>query len=360
MLTIRSLARMLAYAALFPLAVACGHSDDGDEPGPERVPNQLQHEKIAYAHGQEIFILNPDGTGARQLTGNTETYESSPAWSRDGRLIAYVRTPRAPYEVDVPPGEEIHVMDADGTNVRRLTRNTAEERTPRWLPDGRIVFVFCPSSPPGTDERPECSLVAMRADGTGREELARLGSMAPLGSTAALGDVSPDGRRVVYAQIEGQSHYQESELYVMNIDGTGRRALTDNDTGDAAPAWSPDGQRIAFMSNRAESAPCDTHDCVGFKNELWVMNTDGSDVTRLTETPQEEFTPTWSTDGEKIVYSRERSDGPPELFVMNADGSCPRRLAEGTEPDWYGAASTDGQPLDTLKAFLNELRDVTC
>jgi Tol biopolymer transport system component len=90
------------------------------------------------------------------------------------------------------------------------------------------------------------------------------------------------------------------------------------------------------------------------------MNTDGSDVTRLTETPQEEFTPSWSADGEKIVYSRERSDGPPELFVMNADGSCPRRLAEGTEPDWHGPASTDGQPLDTLKAFLNELRDVTC
>lgn len=245
-------------------------------------------------------------------------------------------------------------MNADGTNERRLTRNTAEERTPRWLPDGRIVFVFCPSSPPGTDERPECALVAIRADGTGREELARLGSVA------GLGGVSPDGRRVVYVEIEGQSHYQEFELVVMNLDGSGRRELTDNDTGDSAPAWSPDGERIAFMSNRAESAPCDTHDCVGFKNELYVMDADGSDVTRLTETPQEEFTPTWSADGEKIVYSRERSEGPPELFVVNADGSCPRRLGEGTEPDWYGPASTDGQPLDTLKAFLNELRDVMC
>jgi Tol biopolymer transport system component len=354
MLTIRSLARMLASAALFPLAVACGDADDGDEPGPARVPNQLQQEKIAYAHGQEIFVVNPDGSGARQLTGNTETYESSPAWSRDGRLIAYVRTPRAPYEVNVPPGEEIHVMNADGTNERRLTRNTAEERTPNWLPDGRIVFVVCPSSPPRTDERPECSLVAIRADGTGREKLARLGSVA------GLGGVSPDGRRVVYVEIEGQSHYQEFELVVMNLDGSGRRELTDNDTGDSAPAWSPDGERIAFVSNRAESAPCDTHDCVGFKNELYVMDADGSDVTRLTETPQEEYIPAWSADGERIVYSRERSDGPPELFVMNADGSCARRLAEGTEPDWYGPASTDGQPLDTLNAFLDELRDVTC
>ena len=114
------------------------------------------------------------------------------------------------------------------------------------------------------------------------------------------------------------------------------------------------------MSNRAESAPCDTHDCVGFKNELYVMDADGSDVTRLTETPQEEYTPAWSADGEKIVYSRERSDGPPELFVMNADGSCPRRLAEGTEPDWYGPPRAEGGLTGALSPFLDALRRVTC
>jgi TolB protein len=346
--------RIVPFAALLPLViVGCGPvDDDGSEP--RRSSNRLQHEKIVFAHGQEIFVVHPDGTGLRQLTGNTETYESSPAWSPEGRLIAFIRSPRGPGELDSPPSEEIHVMDADGSNERRLTRNSVEERTPRWLPDGRIAFVSCPEWRAGTEQRPSCSLVAIRADGTGREVL------AGLGAAAGLGDVSRDGRRVLYVEIEGQSHYQEFEIVEMNLDGTGRRELTDNDTGDSAPAWSPDGSRIAFMSNRAESAPCTTHDCVGYTNELYVMDADGSDATRLTETPNEEAVPAWSPDGEKIVYSRSLPDGLPELYVSDADGSCPTRLAEGTESDWYGPAPADGGLSETLRPFMDALRRVTC
>jgi Tol biopolymer transport system component len=342
--------RLVVAAALLPFAgIACGHSDDG-QGGREALPNELPREKIVYAHGHEIFVVSPDGTGVRQLTGDTETYESSPAWSPDGRLIAYVRTPRAPWEPNVPPAEELYVMNADGSDERRLTRNSAEELTPRWLPDGRIVFVSCPPRP-GLEQR-DCSLVAMGADGTGSTVLARLGSAVGL-------DVSPHGGGIVYVEIEGQSHYQEFELVVMNLDGTGRNELTDNNTGDSAPAWSPDGARIAFMSNRAESAPCDSHDCVGFTNELYVMDADGSDVTRLTETPNEEAGPRWSPDGEKIVFVRQ-GHVHPELYVMNADGTCPRRLGEGTEPDWDGTAAAEDGLTETLRPFLDALRRVTC
>jgi Tol biopolymer transport system component len=350
MLTLRSLARALAFALLLPLGAACGDSDDDGGEGSER----FQQEKIAFV-GLGIEVINPEGTEQRLLTRASRLppfAPESPRFSPDGRRIVFAkRLPVA--EGSYETRRELYVMDVGSGEERRLTRNGREELGVDWLPDGRIVFASCPRSSPGTDERPECSLAAIRADGTGREELARLGYVA------GLGGVSPDGGRVVYVEIEGQSHYQEFELVVMNLDGSGRRELTDNDTGDSAPAWSPDGERIAFMSNRAESAPCDTHDCVGFKNEIYVMDVDGSDVTRLTETPQEEYTPAWSADGEKIVYSRERSDGPPELFVMNADGSCPRKLAEGTEADWYGPPAEAG-PTGALSPFLGALRRVIC
>jgi Tol biopolymer transport system component len=334
--------RTCALAGFLLLALVGCNASDGDETDSlPRIPNQLRQEKIAYEGGLGIFVANPGGTGARQLTDNANRGDSSPAWSADGRRIAFVGARRRPPEVVSPPAEEIYVMDADGSNERRLTRNSILDVTPRWLPDGRIVFVSCPS---WEDECPTCSLVAIRADGTGREELARLGFAGAL-------DVSPDGRRVVYAQLEGQSHYRHFELHVMNLDGTDRRQLTDNDTGDDSPAWSPDGKKIAFVSNRAESAPCLFHDCTGSTNELYVMDADGGDVTRLTETPHDEGGSfSWSPDGTRIVYSRTlgRVGHEPEVLVINADGSCPTRLP--LDPwsrmiDWYGPADSAGEPL---------------
>ena len=359
----------LAGALLVPLLVGCLHASDEkqqESTKPAATPNQLQEEKIAFVDRPsidgEVLVIDPDGTGLRQLTRvspqrtcspDSPCGAESPVFSPDGRLIAFTRQLQQ-QENRYQTTREVYVVSVEGNGEHRLTTNTTDELGIDWLPDGRIVFASCPQSQPGTDERPDCSLVAMRADGTGREELARLGS------AAGLGGVSPDGRRVVYVEVEGQSHYQELELVVTDLDGSGRRELTDDDTGDSAPAWSPDGERIVFMSNRAESAPCDTHDCVGFKNELYVMDADGSDVTRLTDTPQEEFTPKWSPHGEKIVYSRERSDGPPDLYVMNADGSCPTRVVQGATPDWYGPPRAKGGLTATFRPFLDALRRVVC
>lgn len=272
--------RWLALAAaLLPLAlVACRHSsDDEDESKPlPPIPNQLRRETIAFASrpalgdDMEIYVVNPDGRAVERLTddGPREAEDFAPAWSPDGRRIAFVSTrtrlPDVP-TVNAAPAEEIYVMNADGTDQRRVTRNTHLDLAPEWLPDGRIAFVSCATT---EDEPPDCQLAAIDLDSGRRERLAELGY-------AFEAEVSSDGTKVVYSQLEGESHFQHFEVHAADIDGDNDRQLTDNDTGDGSPTWSPDGEKIAFVSNRAESAPCFSHDCAGFTTELYVMDADG-------------------------------------------------------------------------------------
>lgn len=335
---------------LVPLALgACLHGSDEEEAKPDSTPapSQVEQERIAFVSDagddSTIVAIDPDGSGQERVTRLgplVQPWPESPAFSPDGRRIAFVGLHRRedPYAAT----RELYVVNADGSGERRLTNNRIEELDVDWLPDGRIVFVSCLTTQ-WRDELPECDLVAIRPDGGDREELSKIRLTYDFA-------VSPDGRRIAYTQQEGQSHSQHFELYVADIDGGNRRRLTDNDTADGTPAWSPDGERIAFASNRAESAPCFYYDCAGFTNELYVMDADGSDVTRLTETEEEELSPSWSPGGKKIVYASVADDDAPHyLYVANADGSCPTRLLPGAMPDWYGPGDAENGPLDFLR-----------
>jgi len=117
------------------------------------------------------------------------------------------------------------------------------------------------------------------------------------------------------------------EIYVMNSDGSGQTGLTDNTEPDKDPSWSPDGEKIAFGRESPEE-----------NFEIWVMNSDGSGQTRLTDNGFAQD-PSWSPDGEKIAFSSV-SGG---IFVVNAaDGSDVTRLTtDGREPSW----SPDGEKI---------------
>ena len=119
-------------------------------------------------------------------------------------------------------------------------------------------------------------------------------------------------------------------------DGSDVTRLTDDDASDHDPSWSPDGEKIAFSSDRDPDEEFD---------EIYVMNAnDGSDVTRLTDNDADDIQPSWSPNGEKIAFNRvfspedeEVDDG--QIFVMNADdGSDVTRLTDNDdddrEPDW--------------------------
>jgi|GEM_PF-2379649 len=137
---------------------------------------------------------------------------------------------------------------------------------------------------------------------------------------------SPDGDRLAFHIMRDGVF----DVFVMNADGTELMNLTNQpDANDGSPAWSPDGSRIAFDSTRDGNV------------EIYVMSADGSEPTRLTNNPADDRQPVWSPDGTRIAFFSLR-DTNAEIYVMDADGSNQRRLTEDPAADEGPAWSPDG------------------
>ena len=149
---------------------------------------------------------------------------------------------------------------------------------------------------------------------------------------------SPGGTLIAFTRDQTASTTDEADdIFVMQANGSGLTRLTNTSAAEYAPNFSPDGARIAFSSNRAGNF------------EIYTMKIDGSDVRRLTNNAAYDYNPNWSPDGTRIAFSSDRS-GNLEIYTMNADGSGVTRLTTSAGDDWSPNWSPDG----TKIAFVSD------
>jgi Tol biopolymer transport system component len=309
-------------------------------PKPAKSQTQAQTGPVAAPSGKLVFqtsyggnfySINADGTGLQRITNGID-----PVWSPDGQQIAFVRwtDPRG-----------VWVVNADGTNAHRIF-DWSEARHPAWSSDGQqIVFSR------------QYGNVSSGGGGGGRRGPGRFGGRAPGGGGGGAGggawtlgivnpvtgafnepqptsdvslvpDWSPDGTSIVYDGVDG--------LVVQSTDGKTSYALT-QDAFDTSPVWSPDGKQVAFVYHQNDHW------------EIYVVNADGSNFRRLTDTPSRpdgtvasSVSPAWSPDGNYIAFYTDRA-GKWQIWIMRSNGSGQKAM--------FGSA-LDGLTLDY--AFVSE------
>lgn len=216
---------------------------------------------------KEIHVLDLESGAVSRLTQH-DARDGSPSWSPDGEWIAFVS------RRDSEKGE-LHVMRADGSEVRRLTDNVRYEEVPSWSPDGRSL-VFGAVAPAGEGQDP--TLQVFRLDLESGQET-QLTFLAGHNSAPRW---TPDGTIYFYGQV-GKG-FDGADILAMDAEGGDLRNLTQDREPDWQPDLSPDGRRLVFA--RGPGDPLD----------LWTMRPDGSDRRPLLEHPGRDEKPKWRPD----------------------------------------------------------------
>ena len=334
-------------------------------------------DQIAFKSANRVFVMNDDGSGVRQVSMDPAAERwapEPPAWSPDGSQIAFMQLKLGASGDSASARSEadIHLVYADGTGEVVLTPRAGFDGYPTWAPKGdMIAFVSDRTEATNSDIfvmylnggdvsqitdsydmearpawSPDGSWIAFAS--TVPQETTRLERIMPHGvghltlvepgPTIARPVWSPDSEKILYAANANamvDAPEVDSDIWVVNYDGTGHIQLTNDPASDINPAWSPDGSRIAFQSNRdGEYA-------------IYVMNANGTGVVRLTDPLMSATEPAWSPDGNRIVFVGTKPGQIANLYIVNVDGGDPEPLLTAdSNPAWVHAPVWRPRPRD--------------
>ena len=332
----RVLVRVLVVAGLVTasvFAVVLLRSSDPDPVSGELIAYGCKEPKNPW---YAVCVASVDATQKRRLTENLPT--TDPAWSPDGRQLAFTRNEDVG-ESTTFTFDDVFVMGADGSDVQQVTADEEDlwSGQPTWSPDGQELAYVRGESIASTVSSKYGELYRIGLDGDGMRPLTT-------GQPDTDPDWSPDGRRIVFVRGVSLSSFTEAndDLYVLEVDTGQVRQLTHTPPGtfEAAPAWSPDGARIAFVRTTRRSQFDGTA-------SLHVIDRDGTHERRLpayelfADSP---YSVAWSPDGRSIAFETSSMIGCTSISVVDvstgsrhAVTTCARPREATVAPAWQPA-----------------------